>query len=547
MTPPRNTTTSRIASQTDELDQRLQMAAGVRRQLNKVFPTHWSFLLGEIALYSFVLLLVSGTYLAFFFDPSMTEVAYHGVYTNLRGVQMSRAYASALDISFEVRGGLIARQIHHWAALLFTAAIVAHMFRIFFTGAFRRPRETNWTIGIGLFVTAMFEGFTGYSLPDDLLSGTGVRIASGITLSIPVLGSWAHWLLFGSEFPGNEIIPRFYLIHIFLLPGIILVLIALHLALVWYQKHTQFPGVARTESNVIGVRIMPVFAIKAGGFFAIVTGITVVMAGIFQINPIWQFGPYVASQVSAASQPDWYMMWTDGLGRLWPAWEVYLWGQFTIPAPFFPLIMGMGIIFTIALAYPSLERKLSRDDAHHNLLQRPRDVPVRTSLGAMAITFFLVILLSGTNDIIAFQFDISLNAMTWIGRIGILIAPPAAYWITYRICLGLQRSDREVLEHGVETGIITRQPNGGFIEVHQPLGLDDDGAPRELPYQGTPVPKKMNALGAAGEPVPGSLLWPDPPEETEQLLRAQREPNGDKQDDKQDRPATRSSRQHHDR
>ena len=539
--------TSRIAAQTDELDQRFQMATGVRRQLNKVFPTHWSFLLGEIALYSFILLLLSGTYLAFFFDPSMTEVSYQGVYTNLRGVDMSRAYASALDISFEVRGGLIARQIHHWAALLFTAAIVAHMFRIFFTGAFRRPRETNWTIGIGLFVTAMFEGFTGYSLPDDLLSGTGVRIASGITMSIPVLGTWAHWLLFGSEFPGTEIIPRFYLIHIFVLPGIILGLIAVHLALVWYQKHTQFPGVSRTESNVLGVRIVPVFAVKASGFFAIVTGITVVMAGLFQINAIWQFGPYVASQVSAASQPDWYMMWTDGLGRLWPSWEVYLWGQFTIPAPFFLLIMGMGIIFTIALAYPGLERKLSGDDAHHNLLQRPRDVPVRTSLGAMAITFFLVILISGTNDIIAFQFNISLNAMTWIGRIGVLIAPPLAYWITYRVCLGLQRSDREVLEHGVETGIITRRPDGGFIEVHQPLSVDRNGTGRELSYQGAPVPKKMNELGAAGEPVPGSLLWPDPPDETEQLSQAQREPSQYEQNRTQNRPATRTSRHRDDR
>lgn len=526
----------KAATAADELDQRFQMAPGLRRQMNKVFPTHWSFLLGEIALYTFILLLVTGTYLAFFFDPSMQEVEYQGVFTNLRGVDMSRAFQSALNISFEVRGGMFARQLHHWAALLFMASIVAHMLRIFFTGAFRRPRETNWTIGILLFVLGMFEGFTGYSLPDDLLSGTGVRIASGITMSVPVLGTWLQWILFGGEFPGDELIPRFYLFHVFLLPGLILGLIAAHLALVWYQKHTQFPGVRRTESNVVGVRILPVFAVKGGGFFAIVTGVTAMMSGLFQMNPIWNLGPYVASQISAASQPDWYMGWTDGSSRLWPAWEIYL-GPFTIPAVFWPTAAFMGIIFSVAAMYPMLERKLNKDTAHHNLLQRPRDVPVRTSLGMMALTFFMVLMISGDNDIVAFEFNISLNAMTWIGRIGLLVAPPLAYYITYRVCLGLQRADREVLEHGLETGIIKRLPHGEFVEVHQPLGpVDSHGHPEELEYQGTPVPKKMNKLGAAGHPVAGSLLKPDPPEETEALERAeheqiesQREENGQRQ------------------
>lgn len=525
-TKPESALYRKAAHAANELDSRYRLAPGLRRQLNKVFPTHWSFLLGEIALYTFILLLITGTYLAFFFDPSMAEVEYQGAYTNLRGVEMSRAFESALNISFEVRGGMFARQLHHWAALLFMASMVAHMFRIFFTGAFRRPRETNWMIGIALFVLGMFEGFTGYSLPDDLLSGTGVRIASGITMSVPVVGTWLHWILFGSEFPGTELIPRFYLFHVFLLPGLILGLVAVHLALVWYQKHTQFPGVRRTEENVVGVRIMPVFAVKAGGFFAMVVGVCAIMAGVFQINPIWNLGPYLASQVSAASQPDWYMIWTDGSSRLWPAWEVYL-GSFTIPAPFFPTALFMGLIFTVAALYPAIERKLTKDNAHHNLLQRPRDVPVRTSLGVMAITFFAVLMISGVNDIIAFQFHISLNAMTWIGRIGLLVLPPIAYYITYRICLGLQRSDREVLEHGIETGIIKRLPHGEFIELHQPLGpVDEHGHPIPLEYQGAHVPKKMNELGSAGKPVAGTMLTPDPPEETAALERARAEQGG---------------------
>ncbi|WP_410584619.1 cytochrome b [Amycolatopsis sp. lyj-108] len=508
-------------------DDRYHLAKGMRHQLNKVFPTHWSFLLGEIALYSFIILLLSGVYLTLFFDPSMEEVVYNGSYTGLQGVEMSRAFATTLDISFDVRGGLFVRQLHHWAALIFVASMMVHMFRIFFTGAFRRPREANWVIGALLLVLGMFEGFFGYSLPDDLLSGTGIRATlSGIVLSVPVMGTWIHWALFGGEFPGNEIIPRLYTIHILLLPGIMLGLVAAHLALVWYQKHTQFPGVRRKETNVVGVRIMPVFALKGGAFFALVTGVIALMSGLFQINPIWNIGPYNAAQVSAGSQPDWYMAWADGMLRIWPAWELYL-GNYTVPAVFFPGAVGMPLLIGLLVMYPWIERKLSKDTAHHNLLQRPRDVPVRTSLGIMALTFFAVIMLSGFNDIIAFAFDISLNATTWAGRIGVLLLPPIAYYVTYRICLGLQRADREVLEHGVETGIIKRLPHGEFIEIHQPLGpVDDHGHAIPLEYQGASVPKKMNKLGSAGHAVAGSAWSPDPVEETIALERARANGHG---------------------
>ncbi|WP_026454885.1 cytochrome bc1 complex cytochrome b subunit [Saccharomonospora iraqiensis] len=505
-------------------DQRYHLARGLRHQMNKVFPTHWSFLLGELALYSFIILILSGVYLTLFFDPSMAEVVYDGPYTNMQGVEMTRAYESTLEISFEVRGGLFIRQLHHWAALIFVAAMFVHMMRVFFTGAFRRPREANWVIGALLLILGMFEGFFGYSLPDDLLSGTGVRATlSGITLSIPVIGTWAHWALFGGEFPGTVIIPRMYALHILIVPGIMLALVAVHLALVWYQKHTQFPGVRRKESNVVGVRIMPVFALKGGAWFAVVTGFTALMSGMFQINAVWNLGPYNPSQVSAGSQPDWYLAWADGILRIYPAWELYL-GDYTVPPVFFAGAIGMGLLFGLLLAYPLLERKLSKDTAHHNLLQRPRDAPVRTGLGVMALTFFMVLEISGFNDIVAYQFDISLNAMTWAGRIGLLLLPPLAYYVTYRICLGLQRSDREVLEHGVETGIIKRLPHGEFIEVHQPLGpVDEHGHPVPLEYQGASVPKKMNKLGTAGKPVPGSWITPDPPEETAALERAKTE------------------------
>ncbi|KAA8884003.1 ubiquinol-cytochrome c reductase cytochrome b subunit [Nocardia colli] len=504
------------AAQANEMDERYQAAAFVKRSINKVFPTHWSFLLGEIALYAFIILLLSGVYLTLFFDPSMTEVVYNGSYQPLRGVTMSRAYETSLDITFEVRGGLFVRQVHHWAALLFAASIIVHLFRIFFTGAFRKPREANWVIGSLLLILAMFEGFFGYSLPDDLLSGTGLRAAfGGITMSIPIAGTWMHWLIFGGDFPGTIIIPRLYIAHVLLLPGIILALIAAHVALVWYQKHTQFPGPGRTENNVVGARIIPVFAADQGAFFAFTLGIVGIMGGLFQINPIWNLGPYNPSQVSAGSQPDFYMMWTDGLARLMPPWELYL-GRYTVPAVFWVALI-MGLVFTVLIMYPWIEKRLTGDTAGHNLLQRPRDVPVRTAIGAMSIGFYVVLTLSCVNDIVALKFDISLNATTWMGRIGILVVPPLAYFIAYRFCIGLQRSDRAVLEHGIETGVIKRLPHGEYIEVHQPLGpVDDHGHPIPLEYQGATVPKKMSKLGSAGKPGTGSFLRADPWQESEQ-------------------------------
>jgi ubiquinol-cytochrome c reductase cytochrome b subunit len=518
------------ASQGDAIDSRYHPSAAVRRQLNKVFPTHWSFLLGEIALYSFIVLLLTGVYLSLFFDPSMAEIVYDGVYQPLRGVEMSKAYASTLDISFEVRGGLFVRQVHHWAALLFAAAIMVHLARIFFTGAFRRPREANWVIGSLLLILAMFEGYFGYSLPDDLLSGIGLRAAlSSISLGMPVIGTWLHWALFGGDFPCGGVgyqcaqdgywIPRMYSLHILLIPGIILALIGIHLALVWFQKHTQFPGPGRTEHNVVGVRVMPVFAVKSGAFFAMTTGILGLMGGLLQINPIWQLGPYKPSHVSAGSQPDFYMMWTEGLARIWPAWEFYPFGH-TIPAAV-AVALIMGLVFMMLPLWPWIEKKFTGDNAHHNLLQRPRDAPVRTAIGSMAIAFYMVLTLSAMNDVIALKFHISLNATTWIGRIGMVVLPAIVYYIAYRWAIGLQRSDRAVLEHGIETGIIKRLPHGAYIELHQPLGpVDEHGHPIPLEYQGAALPKRMNKLGSAGEPGSGSFLFADPIDEHEALQEA---------------------------
>jgi ubiquinol-cytochrome c reductase cytochrome b subunit len=504
-----------------ELDDRIIVSPWLRRTMNKVYPDHWSFLLGEIALYSFIILLLSGTYLTFFFDASMREVVYGGSYAPLRGVEMSAAYDSALALSFDVRGGLFMRQLHHWAALLFVASIVVHLLRIFFTGAFRRPRETNWIIGVVMMVLALLMGVTGYSLPDDLLSGTGLRIISAILLSVPVIGTWAHFAVFNGDYVGEQIIGRFYIAHVLLIPAILLALIALHLIILVKQKHTQFPGAGRTEHNVVGNRLFPTFAAKATGLIFVVFGVCAALAGLVQINPIWLWGPYNPAQVSSASQPDWYIGFLDGSTRIFPAWDINLPGDYTIPALFWPTVVIAGAMFTILALYPFIERKLTGDTASHHLLQRPRDVPVRTSLGAMGLTFYLWLMVAGGNDVIADKFDISLNAMTWVGRIGVIILPPIVYAVTYRICLGLEQHDREVLEHGIETGVIRRLPSGEFIEVHQPLGPVDAHGHGQLAYGGAPVPKKMNLIGGARRAIRGFFKPIEEPSAVELEQRAE--------------------------
>ncbi|MDQ3423160.1 MAG: cytochrome b, partial [Actinomycetota bacterium] len=343
------------------LDDRVGLGGLLKNQLRKVFPDHWSFMLGEIALWSFVILLLTGTFLTFWFKPSMVEVEYEGSYALLRGLHMSEAFASTVELSFDVRGGLLMRQMHHWSAMLFIAAMTVHMLRIFFTGAFRKPREINWLIGLSLLMLGIVEGFAGYSLPDDLLSGTGLRIAEGLMRSIPVVGTYISFFLFGGEFPGDDFIARIYTVHVLLLPGLILGLITAHMLLLVYHKHTQWPGPGRTEKNVVGYPLMPVYMAKAGGFFFLVFGVTALMGALLQINPVWKYGAYNPAEVTAGSQPDWYMGWLDGGLRLMPNWETNLFGYTLSWNVFVPGVLLMGLLFTVLGLYPFLERWITGD------------------------------------------------------------------------------------------------------------------------------------------------------------------------------------------
>lgn len=452
------------------LDDRTGGAKGVSVLMKKVFPDHWSFMLGEIAMYSMIVCLLTGAFLTFWFVPSATPVVYDGSYVPLQGVTMSDAYRSTLDISFDIRGGLLIRQIHHWAALIFIVAILVHMVRVFFTGAFRKPREINWVIGTVMSLLALIEGFAGYSLPDDLLSGTGLRAMEGFIQSVPVLGTYIAFFLFGGSFPGEAIIPRLYSAHVLLIPAILVALFTAHILLVFLHKHTQYPGPGRTNNNVVGYPFMPVYIAKAGGFFFIVFGVITVISAVVTINPIWGYGPYDPSPVTAGSQPDWYMGFADGALRLLPGWLEFQFLGFTLSLNvMLGAIVLMPFIWGILGAYPFVEAWVTGDKREHHLLDRPRNAPTRSGLGVGAIVFYVVLFFAAGNDLMAIKLGLSINDITRFFQIMIFVGPPLGYWITKRICLSLQRADREKVLHGRETGKIWQHADGQFEEIHAPL------------------------------------------------------------------------------
>ncbi|MFG2480317.1 cytochrome bc complex cytochrome b subunit [Streptomyces fagopyri] len=449
---------------------RLGVRGRVRQTARRAFPDHWSFMLGEICLYSFLVIVVTGVYLTLYFHPSMKELTYQGSYAPLRGQRVSEAFDSTLHISFDVRGGLLIRQIHHWAALVFVAAMLVHMMRVFFTGAFRKPRELNWIFGFLLLVLGMFAGLTGYDLPDDLLSGTGLAVVNGTILSLPIVGTYLSMFLFGGEFPGDDLIARFNTLHVLIIPALMVGLLVAHVVLALRHRHTQYPGPGRNNLNAVGLPLKA-RAVKSAGFFFLVAGGIFVVAAAVQINPVWQYGPHRADQVSAGSQPDWYMGVADGLLRVMPGWEIDFWGHTLALDNLIPLLAGAGLFLAMG-AYPFIEAWVTGDDRDQHVLDRPRNRPVRTGLGAAWISFYLVALVGAANDIIAVRLHVGVESVTWAVRVALFAVPPAAYAVARRWALGLQRKDRDEVLHGRETGMIRRLPHGEFIEVHEPLSQE---------------------------------------------------------------------------
>ncbi|MBW3560931.1 MAG: ubiquinol-cytochrome c reductase cytochrome b subunit [Actinobacteria bacterium] len=423
------------------MDDRLRLAGAATKTLRKPFPGHWSFLLGEIALFALVVLILTGIFLTLFYTPSTREVVYDGPYVPLHGAEVSAAFDSVMRLSFEVRAGLLMRQIHHHAANVFVAATVIHLLRVFFTGAFRKPRELMWVSGVVLFLLAIGAGFTGYSLPDDLLSGTGLAIAYSTLLSIPFVGPFFAFVGFGGEFPSGDLLGRLYVFHVMLIPAGLLGVVGAHLAILFRQRHTQHPDPGRTNDNVVGKPLFPTQTVISAATFAATVAVLALLGGLFEINPVWLYGPFDPSQVFAPSQPDWYVGWLEGIYRLWPSWSFEIFG-IVIPQPFIPGVVAPGIIFTALFAWPWIERRfITHDDAERNLLQAARDVPERTAFGAAALAFLLVMMVAGSNDVLAARFGFALERFTWFLRISIIVLPFIVGWATLRITRRLQSDD----------------------------------------------------------------------------------------------------------
>ncbi len=446
-----------------------RMAQRVRGDLSqRVVPNHWTSLFGAISMACFVVLTVTGVYLMFFYDPSNATVAYQGSYTPLQGIEVSRAFDSTMYISFEVRGGLLMRQAHHWAALVLPAALLLGMLGTFFTGGFRRPRRLAWVLLFLCFVLALAGGWSGYALPDDMLSGTGLRIVEGITIGIPVLGTWLTGLLFGGEFPG-EIIAHLYWVHVLIVPFALVLVIAVRLRLAYLRGPAQFAGPGRTEANVVGTVLVPTAAAKAVGLFCIAIGVLFLMAATMTISPIWLYGPSSSGAASAGSQPDWYTGFLDGALRLVPpGWETHWWGGTWPVGVLVPLGVVAGFL-TLVLAYPFIEERLTGDTEEHHLLDRPRNTPRRTATGVAGLVFFGTLWAAGSTDVMATQLHLSIEGLAAFLRGLLVLGPIVAFALTFRICLALQAQDREVLAHGVETGVIERSATGGYAEVHRPV------------------------------------------------------------------------------
>ena len=423
-------------------EERMGAAKGIKWFLRYVFPDHWSFMLGEIALYSFIVLVITGIFLTLYYTPSDHQVTYIGVYTPLAGARMSEAYRSVLNLSTVVPAGLLMRQTHHWAADIFIASIVLHLMRIFFTGAYRKPRDLNWMIGLTMLTLGILEGFAGYSLVDDLLSGMGLAIAYAVAMSIPLIGAQFATLVWDGNFPGSaRFFPRLEIVHVFLIPAALTVLITLHLAMIMRQHHSQFRGPGRREGNVVGTPTWPGYALRSTGLLFAVVAVMFLLGGLIQINPIWQWGPYHVYLSENGAQPDWYIGWLIGALRLMPHLEPTIGGHTIIPNPFWGGAFFPMVVFGVMYAWPWLERKVTHDHMEHNLLERPRDRPLRTAIGAGFLSWVVVIFAIGSTDRLFFRLDISYSEQIVVWRIAVWVIPILIALVTLWVCRWLQRTE----------------------------------------------------------------------------------------------------------
>jgi len=480
------------------VDDRLGASKAVKKALRYVFPDHWSFMLGEIALYCFAVLVATGIFLALFYSPSDSDVIYRGVYEPLRGAEVSESFGSVVNLSFDVPAGLLIRQTHHWAADVFVAAIVLHLLRVFFTAAFRKPRDVNYFVGVTMLGLALVEGFLGYSLVDDLLSGMGLVIAYSVLMSVPLIGAQAAVLVWGDAWPGSpELWPRMFIVHVLVIPLILGGLIATHLTMIMRHHHTQFRGPRRTEHNVVGTPLWPAYALRSLGLAAAVVAVLVLLGGLVQINPIWEWGPYHTADATNGAQPDWYLGWLIGGLRLVFGYEPVVFGYTLVPNPFWGGVAFPLVVFGILYAWPWLDRRRERDQAHHQLLDLPRDNPRRTALGAALFAWVAIVFFVGALDRIYFLLGVPYEGQIWFWRFGIFVVPVLVYFVVRRVTTELSVGRARVLR-GWYGQTVRRAPGGGFEVLTPPDGAAPSVPAPEGPkgVTDTELGRVINALTA---------------------------------------------------
>lgn len=410
----------------DMLDERVAHRHVGEAASRKIFPSHWSFLLGEVALISFLVLVGTGIFLTMFYVPSAEQTVYEGSSAVHQGRELPEAYESVVRLTHDVNAGLLVRRVHRAASHLFIFATLAHFARIVLTGAFQRPREPNYHIGLALLLLAVATGWVGHNLPLDTLAVTSYRIFYAMALSVPWVGDPVALWIFGGEFPTTQMISRFFSVHVLWLPLTITGVITLHMLLVLRQQHTQAPeeGVDG-QTTVVGEPLWPWQAVTTMVLFLLVVGILAASAVLVPWSDVDYVGPYRLGSVVNQSHPDWFLIWVEGLLRLVPAFELDLlgatWTQVFVVGTAVPLL-----VVALLFAYPWIERRTVGPTGNVHVLDHPLDVPFRAGMVAFSVTFFLVATVAGAHDVVARLLFAPIELVTWVLQAAILVLPPAA-------------------------------------------------------------------------------------------------------------------------
>jgi cytochrome b-561 len=439
------------------LDERLDLD-DASSFLGKAFPAEDSFLLGEVALFSFVVLGLTGIFLGFFYEPSTTEATYEGSVAGFQGEELPAAFMSVLQITYDVPFGMFIRRVHHWAAHLFVASLGLHMLRVYFTGAYRNPRELNWVVGVGLAILAMAAAYTGYSLPFDEFAATATGIGYNMAKSIPLIGGALSKIVFGGEFPSSATIPRLYFLHVLVIPLLLAGGLALHMLILIRQKHTEAsrsgdvkPASSRSEipaetaadggaeptvdrdddSVVVGLPAFPNQAAVSAVVFFLTLATLSILAGLLPVHNVAEYGPNNPASTPAIIMPDWFLMWLYGFLKLWPTWLSFSVGPVHFSTEFLGGIVVPGLVFLVVFAWPFIDRS---EPIHFTT--DPLDRPWQTGVGVAGVTFIMIASIAGMNNLLADAIGVSTNVLNPVLTLALVAVPLAAFGIVYRTLRG---------------------------------------------------------------------------------------------------------------